>query len=299
VADLCFEEVAWARAAGSVATEHDAADALDLRHRMPLTLAAVMDLVLEPWVARKVARMARKVPRDRVGVVDAAVAGARLKPPGEVLRIAEAKIIEADPALHRAKVEADANKTGVWLSRIRPGEVVDDLGEPATRRLSAKLPTGVAVRGEENITDLAEALYEHSETDEHGNRPSLEECRTAAYTMLLTAPHQAAAFLATQDPDPTHDPAVNPDEPEPPVRPRKPRRPAQVVVHVTDLVLCGVVAGVARGGLRTGAARPARRPAGGPRRPGAARHRPGHGDQGRRLRAPHRGEAAHVVAHRG
>ncbi|MEZ0577210.1 hypothetical protein [Nocardioides sp. MH1] len=247
MADLCFAELAWARQAGVVATEHDAADALDLRHRLPRLLSAVVGLEVDAWVGRKIARMTRRLPADRVGVVDAAIWRARLQPPGELLRIAEAKIIEADPAAHRARLEEDARRTGVWLSRVRPGEVVEETGEPATRRISAKLPTGAAVRGHENVEDLAEALYEHSEADAAGDRPSIQECRTAAFEMLLTAPEKAAAFLATQDTDPTHpDPSQpGPDEVRP-VKRRRDRRPAQVIVHVTDLVLCGILAGVAR-----------------------------------------------------
>ena len=240
VADLCFAELAIARGAGEMSTSNLVADALDLRHRMPLFWAAVLDLRIEVWLARKIARMARKLSKDHVGLVDAAVTVAVHESPGRLLEIAEAKVIEADPDLHRAKLEEDAQRTGVWLSRVRPGEIVDEAtGEPATRRLSAKLPTGSAVRCEENIEDLGEAIFDHTEPDEDGNRPSREECRLLAFEMLTTQPHQAAAFLDSLDPYPSVDPAPAHGKPK-----HKPR-PATVMVHLTDRVLCGQP-GVAR-----------------------------------------------------
>ena len=68
-----FRELAIARGAGEMSTSNLAADALDLRHRMPLLWGAVLDLRIEVWLARKIARMARKLSKDRVGLVDAAV----------------------------------------------------------------------------------------------------------------------------------------------------------------------------------------------------------------------------------
>lgn len=239
VAELCFEELAVARAAGAIATQHHAGDALDLRHRLPQLWSAVRRGEVEPWVALKIARMARQLGKDHVGLVDTAVARVVHQPPGKLLALAEAKIIEADLDLHRAKLAADARRTGVWTSRPKPGEVVDDLtGEPATLRMSAKLPGGVILRAEENIEDLAEAIYDHSDPDPDGARPSSDECRAAAFEMLMTRPDQAAAFLASLDP------AASDDAPAP-LPPRRKRKPATLMVHVTDRVLCGQP-GVAR-----------------------------------------------------
>jgi len=240
VADLCFAEFAIARGAGELSTSNVAADALDLKHRLPLFWAAVLDLRIDVWLARKIARMTRKLSKDRVALVDAAVSRAVHESPGRLLAIAEAKVIEADPDLHRAELEEDAQSTGVWLSRVRPGEIVDEAtGEPATRRLSAKLPTGTAVRCEENIEDLGEAIFDHTEPDEDGKRPSRQECRLLAFEMLTSQPHQAAAFLDSLDPDPSVDAGPAP------VKPKRKPRPANVVVHLTDRVLCGEP-GVAR-----------------------------------------------------
>ena len=137
--ELCFAELAIARHAGAIATENEVAAILDLKYRMPRLWQAVLDLRIEGWVARKVAKDARRLSKDRVQLVDIAVAGAADESPGRLLAIAEAKIIEADPDLHRAKVEEDAKSTRVWLSKVRPGETIDPLsGEPATLRIGAQ-----------------------------------------------------------------------------------------------------------------------------------------------------------------
>jgi len=104
VRELCWAELAIARQAGLASTRHLAADALDLRHRLPLVWQAVLDLRLPAWVARKVAAMSRTLSRDAVTLVDVAVAAAVDQSPGRVLSIAEAKVIEADPDAHRARL---------------------------------------------------------------------------------------------------------------------------------------------------------------------------------------------------
>jgi hypothetical protein len=240
VSELCFAELAIARNAGMIATENDVASVLDLKYRMPLLWAAVQRLEVEGWVAKKIAKDARRLGRDRVGLVDRAVAAAVAESPGRLLAIAEAKIIEADPDLHRARLEEDARRTGVWLTKVRPGEVIDEFtGEPATRRISAKVSTGVAIRCEENVDDLAEAIFDNTPPDAEGNRPTHAECRLAAFEMLTTDPHQAAPFLDELATGPS------PDEPDldPAPVPKRKRRPAKIVVHLTDRVLSGHAAG--------------------------------------------------------
>ena len=121
-----------------VSIKHLAADALDLRHRMPLVWRAVQDLRIPAWVARKVAAMSRSLAKDPVVIVDAAVAATADQAPGRVLAIAEAKVIEADPGAHRARLAEDAAKVGVRLSHARPGDAIDAAdGEPATRRVTS------------------------------------------------------------------------------------------------------------------------------------------------------------------
>ena len=108
--------------------KHLAADALDLRHRLPLVWQQVKDPRLPAWVARKVAAMSRSLAKDTVVIVDVAVAAAADQSPGRVLAIAEAKVIQAHvEGLHPGAVGKDAATRSVCGSRTR------DQATPSTR----------------------------------------------------------------------------------------------------------------------------------------------------------------------
>jgi hypothetical protein len=239
VRDLCWAELAIARQASLVSTRHLAADALDLRHRLPLVWAAVQDLRMPAWVGRKVAAMSRPLSKDAVVLVDVAVAAAVDQSPGRVLRIAEAKVIEADPDAHRARLAEDAAKVGVRLSHARPGDAVNALdGEPATRRVTLKLPPGTALGFDATVEEVADAI--------HAQLPEAERDQVARGELevkaieLLSNPHAAAAFLEAVN-DPT-----SADDDSPVVVPKPKKRPATVYVFLSDLVLGGRIDGVAR-----------------------------------------------------
>jgi hypothetical protein len=239
VGELCWAELAIALHAGAIAVRNQAGQALDLRHRLPLLWAAVRELRVEPWVAQKVATMTRPLTREQAGLVDAAVTEAVGESPGRVLGIAEAKTIEADLETYRARLAEDARRTGVWVSRPRAGDLVEDQGEPGTRRMSAKLPASDVVEGEAMVEDLAEALAIHATDDPDGDVPTRDQLRARAFALLVTDPHAAASLLDGVDAPPS------PEEPAPaPVKKR--RRPATIFVHLTDRVLSGQVDGVTR-----------------------------------------------------
>jgi hypothetical protein len=237
VRELCWAELAIARQCALVSIKHLAADALDLRHRLPLVWQAVQDLRLPAWVARKVAAMSRQLAKADVVIVDVAVAAAADQASGRILAIAEAKVIEADLAAHRARLAEDAAKVGVRLSHARPGDAIDAAdGEPATRRVTLKLPTGTALGFDATVSEVADAIHDQlSEDERHGI--SRGELETKAVE-LLSNPHAAAAFL-----DAANDPAV---DATPVALPKPKRRPATLYVFVSDLVLSGAVDGVAR-----------------------------------------------------
>ena len=116
VQDFCLGEIALARGTGVTATCNALADVLDLQHRLPLTWAKVRAGEAEVFVARRVAKLSRHLPAERVGVVDAAVARIiTSESGGRVLDVAEAKIIEADPALHDERVEAERPDFGALV----------------------------------------------------------------------------------------------------------------------------------------------------------------------------------------
>ncbi|RHW23237.1 hypothetical protein D0Z08_30895, partial [Nocardioides immobilis] len=247
VQELCWAELAIARQSGVVATKLLAADALDLRHRLPLLWEAVQDLRLPAWVARKVASMSRRLCLEAVGLVDVAVAAAVDQSPGGILAIAEAKVIEADIDAHRARLAADAATVGVRMSTAKPGAAVDALdGEPATRRVTLKLPTGTALDFNSTVGEVADVLFDQLTEDERRTitRGELE----AKAIELLANPHAAAEFL-DQANNPTPPPADpdDPDDPDADSPARKPKnRPATIYLSLSDLVLTGLVPGVAR-----------------------------------------------------
>ena len=119
VRDFSLGEIALARGTGVTATSNATADVLDLMFRLPKVWALCEAGTAEPYVARRVAKLSRHLPADRVGVVDRAIARViGTESGGRVLAVAEAKIIEADPALHEQRVEAERRRRYVSLSLI-------------------------------------------------------------------------------------------------------------------------------------------------------------------------------------
>ena len=240
VAELCFGELAIAFGSGVISLRNLAADALDLRHRLPRLFAALVDGRCDTWLARKVAAMARPLDRRRVGVVDAAVTAALDESPGRVLAVAEARVIAADPDAHRARIAEDDARTGVWLSRRRAGDAVDDVdAEPSTCRISAKLPQGAAVELDAVIDELADALATHADVGEDDDAPTRSQLRVQALE-LLSQPHAAARFLDGLAPGADHTGA---DDTGVATRPRR-RRTAVLNIHLSAWALHGD--GVAR-----------------------------------------------------
>jgi hypothetical protein len=164
----------------------------------------------------------------------------------------------------------------VRVSRPRPGDLIDQTsGEPATRRITAKLPNGTAIRCAENIDDLAHALLDHATPSpdcDGGDVLTLDQARQWAFELLTTEPHAAARFLdgldasegtegldtssagasdystnegATDGLDTSSASASDYSTNDAPA-PRRKRRPAELVVHVTGGTLCGCADGLAR-----------------------------------------------------
>ncbi len=161
VQDFCLGEVALARGTGVTATSNALADVLDLQHRLPRTWAIVRSGEAEVFIARRVARLSRHLPADRVGVVDAAVARIIAhEAGGRVLAVAEAKIIEADPALHDERVEAERARRYVGYGRT------DEFG---LRTVIARIEAGDAVwvaATLDRVTEILSPTHPGVETDE-------------------------------------------------------------------------------------------------------------------------------------
>ncbi|MEX0426601.1 hypothetical protein AB3X52_03140 [Nocardioides sp. DS6] len=226
VRELAVPELAIARATTTAATRAALADALDLRHRLPLLWAAVRALEIEPWVARKVAARSRRLSKAVVGVVDQAVSDARHESPSRLLAIAEAKVIEADTVLHAAQLAEKARERGVWIGRPR-ADGPDASGEVlATRSVYAKVSPETAYWVDELVDRTADVLARTPEVraehhPELADDATRDELRAAAFGWLA----RPAALLDLLG-------ALGADD-----APARPRPRARVYVHLHESTL--------------------------------------------------------------
>jgi hypothetical protein len=148
--ELSTAEIAIEREVHPASCDRAIADVLDLQHRLPLTWDVVRRLDGEVWVARRVATLSRALPLAVVGVVDRAVAAAIAgQAPSRVLALAEAKVIEADPDAHEAKLEEQRRKKYVGLGRI------DEFG---LRHVVARVEAGDAAWIDATVDRVADIL---------------------------------------------------------------------------------------------------------------------------------------------
>lgn len=202
VRELCLAELAVARETTTASTRSAMADALDLRHRLPLLWSAVQRLEIEPWIARKVAARSRKLAMAVVGVVDQAVTDARHESPARILAIAEAKVIEADTALHAQQLAERARERGVWLGRPRAAGS-ESSAEPAIRSVYAKVSPEAAYWVNDLIERTADLIAQSPKVRaEHhpdlADDASHDELRAAAFGWLAR-PDALLGLLGAED----------------------------------------------------------------------------------------------------
>lgn len=166
------------------------ADAVDLHDRMPATWRAVQDLVIEDWVARKIATLAHDLNDDAATEVDAAIATKLNLPTSRLLTVTAGRVNAADPALANAKAEAARRRRGLWLSRCEDG----------TRSLIARCDAADATRVFETCDQIARLLAQANNPAQDPQDPrNLDQLRAAALG-LLADPQAAAELLAGRDP---------------------------------------------------------------------------------------------------
>jgi len=186
VQEFSLGEIALARGTGVTATSNALADVLDLIYRLPTVWDRCRAGEAELQIARRVAKLSRHLPADRVGVVDRAVARViGTESGGRVLAIAEAKIIEADPALHEERVEAERRRRYVSSTRT------DEYG---LRTVIARVEAGDAVWVEAIVTRVAEII-----APRHPDA-SADELRSIAFGWLARPAELLALLLEHRDP---------------------------------------------------------------------------------------------------
>lgn len=256
VRELSLCELGIARGVHALAARSVTADVLDLRHRLPRIWALVLDLEAEVWLARKVASMSRVLPVELVSVVDDAVATAiRAESPSRVLTIAEAKVIEADPAGHAARVAAERERRYVALTRRDPSGL---------RTIVARVTAGDAAWIDATVARVAEIL---STRPEHADS-SIDLLRSEALGWLARPAELLELLLVGSDVPsvvadrPTADPDDESDSEEEQCRALafpanlldalrsldldRLRARATLYVHLHEAALTGIAQGVAR-----------------------------------------------------
>ena len=246
VRELTLCELGIARGVHVLSARAVAADVLDLRHRLPRSWEVFLAGGADAWLVRRVASMTRALSPAAAAVVDTAAAAALAgQAPGRVLSIVEAKIIEADPAAHQAKVEAEQRRRFVSLTRT---------DETGLRHVIARVTAGDAAYVDAVLSRVADIL---AERPEHAHAPR-DLLRSIAFGWLARPAELLQLLLEHTDPEPTPDPEpelpralafpadlldalarINPDL----VRPR-----AVLYVHLHEAALTGTTppAGVAR-----------------------------------------------------
>ena len=191
VQDFCLGEFALSRGTGVTATINALADVLDLQHRLPNLWSVVRSGDAEAWIARRVARLARHLPLADVWVVDVAVAAIIAREAaGRVIAVAEAKIIEANPEVHDAKVEAERQKRYVRYGRR------DELG---LQTVIARIEAGDAQWIRATIERVVEII-----TPQHEGTCA-DEVRAIAFGYLARPAELLALLLENLDEEPSAD----------------------------------------------------------------------------------------------
>ena len=223
VQDFCLGEIALARGAGVTATSNMLADVLDLEHRLPLTWAVTRRGDCEVWVARRVAKLSRHLPVDKVDVVDSAISRMiATETAGRVLAVAEAKVIEADTELHDERCEAERRRRYIGLGRT------DEYG---LRTLIARLEAGDAVAVDAVVHRVGEII-----APRHPDA-SPDELRALAFGWLARPAELLALLLEHSTPVPEPEPELDLDLAEPAAPSRALAFPADLLDALRDIDL--------------------------------------------------------------
>jgi hypothetical protein len=185
VQEFCLGEIALARGTGVTATLNALCDTLNLVYRMPKTWQVLETGDAEVHIARRVAKLSSHLPLAAMLVVDGAVARVIARESGgRVLEVAEAKIIEADPELHEARVEAERRRRYVSSSRA------DEFG---LRTVVARCEAGDVVWIEATVARVVEIIApRHPEA-------GADELRSIAFGWLARPAELLALLLDHRD----------------------------------------------------------------------------------------------------
>ncbi len=137
------------------------ADALDLRHRLPLLWVRVQAGQVKIWVARTIARRTRRLSQPAAAAVDRKVAPLAASVAfGRLEKILDAAVLAADPDQAAVDATAAADGRGVWISRETTsghGTVFGKAAATDIAALDAALDTVAGALGVLGDDDTADA----------------------------------------------------------------------------------------------------------------------------------------------
>jgi hypothetical protein len=202
VQELGLLELAIAFECSEAKVRNTLAAALDLRHRLPGLWAAVGRLAVEPWVARRIARLTRKLTQAQASLVDEILAEMIHEQPSRLLKRVETAIIELDAAAEADRLDKARRNRGVWIAQPRPGEEEDDQ-LAGLRTIIARVSAADAVWFDATIDQIADVLTTlASRADQHEQYAEMtrDELRAEAFGWLAR-PQQLAALFGDHDGD--------------------------------------------------------------------------------------------------
>jgi Domain of unknown function (DUF222) len=233
VAEFCPAELAAALAVSPFAATCLIADALDLRHRLPILWRRIRDGQVKPSIGRRVAQHTRALNATAAALVDAKVSRwsdrltwARLS------RVVQAAIIEADPDAAGIDAEVARSQLGVW---------VNDQTDHGTKTAFIRADASDLAWFDDTLDQVAESLAVLGDT-------STKDVRRARAVGILAHPQhtldlsdQAAAVAAGAEPATiAEQPSQTSRQPDPQSRSATDLRPrATLYVHLSEQALTG------------------------------------------------------------
>ncbi len=176
VAEFAPAELGAELAMSPFAARQLIADALDLRHRLPLLWARVQAGEVKPWIGRKTAEATRDTSADVAAAVDRRVANwAHSLSWGRLENMIAAAIIAADPAAATEAAEATERSQGVWVGRS---------SEHGIKDIYIRTEAPNAIWFDASIDRVADSLAALGDTD-------AKDIRRAKAVGVLAQPQQA------------------------------------------------------------------------------------------------------------
>ena len=207
VDEFCVDELAALTGTGHLSAQVLIADALDLRHRLPLLWRRLLAGEVRAWHARRVAEHTRRLTWDACRDLDRALSGQLgMTSWGRFARMLTAAILDADPDLAAERAAQAATQRDVWASQSEAG----------IKTIIARAAAGDAGWFMATINRLADILGAEGDPDP---TPVL---RSKAIG-ILAQPALALALLTAHRDDPAN--SADPAAPADPADPAKPADP--------------------------------------------------------------------------